>query len=83
MESWIVSSGWKTMDRFDATQSELHVGGLPLTLLAKRAGQTPFYAYDRRLIDARVAAVRRAIPAGVQLHYALKANPVPKFCRPK
>ena len=40
------------MDRFDATQSELHVGGLPLTLLAKRAGQTPFYAYDRRLIDA-------------------------------
>lgn len=77
MESWIVSSGWKTMDRFDATQSELHVGGLPLTLLAKRAGQTPFYAYDRRLIDARVAAVRRAIPAGVQLHYALKANPMP------
>ena len=65
------------MDRFDATQSELHVGGLPISLLAKRAGQTPFYAYDRKLIDARVAAVRRAMPAGVQLHYALKANPMP------
>lgn len=65
------------MDRFDTTQSELHVGGLPLSLLAKRAGQTPFYAYDRNLIGARVAAVRRALPTGVLLHYALKANPMP------
>lgn len=65
------------MDRFDDTQSELHVGGLPLSLLAKRAGQTPFYAYDRNLIGARVAAVRRALPTGVLLHYALKANPMP------
>ncbi len=65
------------MDRFDIAQSELHVNGLPLSLLAKRAGQTPFYAYDRSLIRARVAAVRRALPEGMLLHYALKANPMP------
>ena len=40
-------------------------------------GQTPFYAYDRSLIAARVAQVRCALPSGVQLHYALKANPMP------
>ena len=65
------------MEKFDTTQDELHVGGLPLTRLAQRVGQTPFYAYDRQLIAARVAQVRSALPAGVQLHYALKANPMP------
>jgi diaminopimelate decarboxylase len=36
------------------------VGGLPLTRLAERVGQTPFYAYDRALLAARVDAVRTA-----------------------
>ena len=65
------------MEKFDTTQDELQIGGMPLTRLAERVGETPFYAYDRRLIAARVAQVRRALPAGVQLHYALKANPMP------
>ena len=45
--------------------------------LAQRAGQTPFYAYDRGLIQRRVAEVRAVLPVGVQLHYAIKANPMP------
>ena len=65
------------MEKFDTTQDELHIGGLLLTRLAERVGQTPFYAYDRSLIAARVAQVRCALPLGVQLHYALKANPMP------
>ena len=65
------------MEKFDTTQDELHIGGLLLTRLAERVGQTPFYAYDRSLIAARVAQVRCALPSGVQLHYALKANPMP------
>lgn len=65
------------MAPFDLTRNELHVGGLPLSLLAERVGQTPFYAYDRALIAARVAAVRRVLPQGAQLHYAVKANPMP------
>ena len=65
------------MDRFDKTLSELQVGGLPLSLLAERVGQTPFYAYDRSLIAARIAVVRQWLPPGVGLHYAVKANPMP------
>lgn len=73
------------MDRFDTSRDELQVGGLPLSLLAERVGQTPFYAYDRALMAARIAAVRQALPPKVRLHYALKANPMPAlvgFMRP-
>ena len=50
---------------------------MPLTQLAARVGQTPFYAYDRRLLDERVALLRRALPPAIALHYAVKANPMP------
>ena len=65
------------MDRFDTSRDELQVGGLPLSMLAERVGQTPFYAYDRALIAARIHAVRQVLPQGVHLHYAIKANPMP------
>lgn len=53
------------------------VGGARLSQLAARVGQTPFYAYDRHLIRARVAEVRGALPPDIKLHYAMKANPMP------
>lgn len=65
------------MDQFQVDQGELLVGGVPLTRLAARVGQTPFYAYDRGALDRRVKALRNALPDGVQLHYAMKANPMP------
>ncbi|MCE7902154.1 MAG: pyridoxal-dependent decarboxylase, exosortase A system-associated, partial [Gammaproteobacteria bacterium PRO9] len=49
--------------------------------LAARAGQTPFYVYSRRLIDERVKKLRTILPAGVHLHYAMKANPLPELVR--
>jgi diaminopimelate decarboxylase len=55
----------------------LLVNGLLLTRLAERVGSTPFYAYDRGLLRARVAELRAALPAPVELHYAMKANPMP------
>ena len=55
----------------------LEIGGVPVARLAERVGSTPFFAYDRELISRRVAAVRDALPAGVDLHYAVKANPMP------
>ena len=64
-------------DQFPVRNGELIVGGLPLTRLAARVGQTPFYAYDRGLLAGRVAELRRALPADVKLHYAMKANPLP------
>jgi len=42
-----------------------------------RVGQTPFYAYDRALIRRRVDELRAALPPGIVLHYAMKANPMP------
>ncbi|MCW5661991.1 MAG: pyridoxal-dependent decarboxylase, exosortase A system-associated [Burkholderiaceae bacterium] len=60
---------------------ELLIGGQRLTRLVERAGRTPFYAYDRRLIRSRVAELRETLPAGTKLHYAMKANPfVPLVC---
>lgn len=65
------------MDQFSRQNGELLVGGIPLTRLAARVGQTPFYAYDRGLLAARVASLRSALPASISLHYAMKANPMP------
>ena len=55
----------------------LQVGGLPLTRLAQRVGSTPFYAYDRELISARVRHLRTHLPAELELHFSMKANPMP------
>ena len=65
------------MQQFAVEQGELVVGGERLSLLAARVGQTPFYAYDRSLLRTRVASLREALPAGIKLHYAMKANPMP------
>lgn len=65
------------MNQFAIAGNELLVGGIPLSRLAARAGGTPFFAYDRTLLDARVAELRTALPAAVELHYAIKSNPMP------
>jgi diaminopimelate decarboxylase len=65
------------MAAFEVCDGNLLVGGVPLPLLAERIGSTPFFAYDRRAIDRRVAELRAALPASVALHYAVKANPMP------
>ena len=52
-------------------------GGRRLTELASEVGSTPFYAYDRRAIAARVAQLRACLPTALRLHYAMKANPMP------
>ena len=64
------------MDQFGRAGGPLHVGGVALALLAERVGQTPFYAYDRTLLHARVEQLRAALPRSVKLHYAMKANPI-------
>lgn len=65
------------MTQFARADGELLVNGLPLARLAERVGSTPFYAYDRSLLRGRVAQLRAALPAAVELHYAMKANPMP------
>lgn len=65
------------MTQFATAGGELVVGGKRLSQLAAQVGQTPFYAYDRALLRARVAELRGALPRQVKLHYAMKANPMP------
>lgn len=62
--------------QFPVVDGVLQIGGLPLTRLAERVGRTPFFAYDRALLSARVAALRAQLPAAVSLHYSIKANPM-------
>jgi diaminopimelate decarboxylase len=65
------------MSQWPLRDGELLVGSEPLSRLAARVGQTPFYAYSRPLLRQRVAELRAALPRAVKLHYAMKANPMP------
>ncbi|MBW8294404.1 pyridoxal-dependent decarboxylase, exosortase A system-associated [Sphingopyxis sp.] len=55
----------------------LLIGGDRADTLADMAGDTPLFVYDSAMLTARVAAWRAAMPAEVQLHFAMKANPYP------
>jgi len=67
----------ETLRGFSVLDGCLAPGGVPLPRLAARIGQTPFFAYDRRLVSERVAALREHLPKDVRLNYAVKANPMP------
>ena len=57
----------------------LLIAGRPAEDWAAEAGDTPLFLYDRALLTARVQAFRAAMPQGLQLHYAVKANPMPEL----
>ena len=65
------------MDQFPVQGGELLVGGERLSTLVARVGQTPFYVYDRAVLQARMAALRNELPTTLKIHYAIKANPMP------
>jgi len=64
------------MRQFAVHDDCLQIGGMPLSRLVQRVGRTPFYAYERRHISERIALLRAALPGALQLHYAMKANPM-------
>jgi diaminopimelate decarboxylase len=63
---------------FERTESELLIGGLPITQLAAQYG-TPLYIYSTAIIRQRHAELRASIPHEVQIYYAIKANPHPEI----
>lgn len=65
------------MTQFPLKKDCLQIGGMSLIRLVQRVGTTPFYAYDRQLITERVTLLRKHLPAEIQIHYAMKANPMP------
>lgn len=62
---------------FETEGGQLIVGDVPVSRLAERVGSTPFFAYDRTQLTARVAFLRARLPADIELSYAMKANPMP------
>lgn len=66
-----------TIATFGTADGQLTVGGMTLQRLAARVGTTPFFAYDRALLTARVDRLRAALPKAIHLSYAVKANPMP------
>ena len=42
-------------------------------------GDTPVFVYDLNVVAARHAALRTYLPEALDIHYAIKANPLPKL----
>lgn len=55
----------------------LSVNSIPVDRLAERVGSTPFFAYDRGMLTRRIDLLRGTLPPGIDLSYAVKANPMP------
>jgi diaminopimelate decarboxylase len=66
---------------FDAKDAELLIGGRKVSAIAAEIGRTPFYVYDRTVMTRKVNELRAALPAEVEIHYAMKANPMPEVVR--
>ena len=65
---------------FEAVGGELAVGGRTATAWVEEAGDTPLFLYDSARIQQRIAELRAAFP-DVDIHYAVKANPMPELVR--
>lgn len=60
----------------EAVGMEMRIGDATLSELVARASTTPFYAYDREFIDARIRSLSAALPTRLRLVYSIKANPM-------
>ena len=58
---------------FNSGEAVLHIGGIPVPVLAERYG-TPLFVYDRSAIDRKLDLLRALLPA-IDVYYSVKANP--------
>jgi len=58
-----------------SADGRLMIGGQDIEELVAAARGTPLFVYDNNLIGTKIARFRAAMPSGVALHYAVKANP--------
>lgn len=65
---------------YHAIDGELAIGGHKVSALVTDNG-SPLFVYSRNRLDTRMAQLRAAMPDGLDLHYAMKANPFsPLLC---
>ena len=62
---------------FTSEEGMLLIGGCGAAALADEAGDTPLFVYDGAMIRQQIAQLRAAMPDGLDIHYAMKANPFP------
>ncbi|WP_017664651.1 pyridoxal-dependent decarboxylase, exosortase A system-associated [Porphyrobacter sp. AAP82] len=62
---------------FASIDGELAIAGRRASEWVGEAGRTPVFVYSKAMLDARVAALRAALPARVGVNFAVKANPHP------
>lgn len=67
------------LEGYNVEDNCLVIGGRKLTDIKAETSQEPLYIYDSKLIQKRIEALRSVLPDGVQLHYAIKANPMPEL----
>lgn len=60
---------------FGMIDGELALGGRKARELVSLAGGTPLFVYSADHMRRKVDDLRRAMPAGLAIHYAVKANP--------
>ena len=61
-------------DYFALSNSELAVGGVPVSELAGQYG-TPLFVYDSKVMDKKWSLLRDALPPAFSIYYSVKANP--------
>lgn len=66
---------------FVAQDGALLIGGRTAEALVAEAGDTPLFVYDQSMVEARIARLRAAMPPGLDVHYAIKANPFPPLLK--
>ena len=60
---------------YAARDGQLTIAGVLATELVARAGSTPLFVYSTAMIQQRMVSLRAAMPTGLAIHYAIKANP--------
>lgn len=64
--------------RYFAEQGELTIAGKAATDWVAEAG-SPLFVYDMGIVRERLARLRAALPDACEIHFAIKANPLPEF----
>jgi len=62
-------------------KERLVLAGRTATEWIDLAGATPLFVYDFSIVAARIGRLRSALPNGIDIHYAIKANPFAPLVR--
>lgn len=63
---------------FAGQSGDLRIAGRSAADWVAEAG-TPLFVYDTGIVRERIGQLRAALPRAVEIHFAIKANPLPEF----